>query len=305
MVLSFLEKLPVPAGCIGLGFAGLATLFARIHPIFMIIFLVLSLLIQALVLLKLLMIKGILSPHTDDISLSTLSGTSMAMMLSAAPLHTVFHWSCAVCLWVAGLALHCLIVMLFSIKLFGKRTEKHCVRGSWLLVYVGLAAAAISAPAFSLENAGRILLIPSGLAAVLLLPLVYRDDRLLPGSQKPLFCITAAPASIWLAGFLGSVRCPAENLIIILLIFSQLLYIPALIRFIRCCRSPFSPAFAAFTFPFVISAAALGQSAEKLALSERIMPLFWFEMVVALVLCCFTAWKYACFLCSGQKRAGS
>ncbi len=302
---SFLKRLPVPIGCVALGFAGLGTLLAPYHPCFLIIFLALSMLIQAFVLFKLLAFGGVLSPYADDISLSTLSGTSMAMMLSSAALHTVFRWEWPVWQWAAGLALHCLIILFFSVKLVRERNSGLCVRGSWLLVYVGIAAAAISGPSFSFGCFVRLILIPSGCAVVVLLPLVYMHDSRLPEAQKPLFCITAAPVSIWLSGCLCSVPSMEGRTILLLLILSQLFYVPAFLRFIRCREQRFTPAFAAFTFPFVICASTLGQSAEALSAAGWLRPLFYFEVAAALILCCFATLKYARFLFSVQKDPSS
>ena len=179
------------------------------------------------------------------------------------------------------------------------------VRGSWLLVYVGIAAAAISAPAFSAETVGRILLIPAALGAVVLLPLVYRADYLapIPQPQRPLFCITAAPVSIWLVGYLSVAPQPSEPLVLGLLILSQLLYIPALFRFFQTFRDLFAPSFASFSFPFVIVTTACKRAAAFLTVTASLRLLIQVEIASALVFCCFTVWKYCRFLFAREKAA--
>ena len=297
----FINRLPIPVGCVALGFTGLATLFAPIHHGLLYIFLFLSLLLLLPVLLKLIMVRGFLSVNTDDISLSTLSGASMTMMLSSVPLHTVFGWRWPIWFWAAGVALHLLVLVLFSVKLFRSRNKELNVRGCWLLVYVGIAAASISAPAFSLNEIGRFFLCLSALGAIVLLPLVYHGDRNLPGPQKPFFCISTAPVSIWLVALLSVYPDANKTLVAVLLILSQLLYIPALARFARLRGQAFSPAFASFTFPFVISATAFRKAAAVLVLPEWLKLFQTAEMFVALALCCFVLWKYLCFLFPGQK----
>ena len=227
------------------------------------------------------------------------------MMLTAVPMRTVLPFPVAALYWAAGLFLHLTLIVFFSVKLLRERVRLADVRGSWLLVYVGIAAVAISAPAFSAESVGRVLLIPAALGTVILLPLVLRADRLtpIPQAQRPLFCIIAAPVSIWLVGYLSSAPRPSAKLVLILLILGQLLYIPALFRFLRCFRDPFSPSFAAFTFPFVIAATACKKAAAFLTITGPVRVLILMETASALVLCCFTVWKYGRYL-SAQAKAG-
>lgn len=305
MFRSFLNRLPIPAGCVALGLMGLGTLLGALFSPLLLLFGIPSAAIQLLVLLKLFLPGQIGKVLEDPIALSTLAGTSMAMMLTAVPMRSILHFSGAVVLWAAGLLLHLAIIAVFSVRLSRVKPGFKAVRGSWLLVYVGIAAAAISAPAFSAQVIGRILLVPAGIGMLVLLPLICHAERTakIPQKQQPLFCITAAPASIWLVGYLSSASQPSGNLVLILLILSQVLYIPALIRFFRTFRNPFAPSFAAFTFPFVITATALKRAAGFLCFSNSVQILITLEILVALVFCIFTVWKYCCFLFPAEKAA--
>ena len=305
MIRNFLNRLPIPAGCVALGLIGLGTLLSSYSRLFLSLFGGLSFVIQICVLLKLATPEGLRSLAADLISLSTFAGTSMAMMLTAVPMRTVLPFLAAASYWAAGLLLHLALMVFFSVKLLRERVRSKDVRGSWLLVYVGIAAAAISAPAFSMESVCGVLLIPAALGTVILLPLVWRADRLtsIPQAQRPLFCITAAPVSIWLVGYLSSAPHPSAKLVLILLILGQLLYLPALLRFLCSFRAPFSPSFAAFTFPFVIAATACKKAVAFLTVTGPMRILILLETASALVLCCFVAWKYCRFL-SAQAKAG-
>ena len=305
MIRSFLKRLPVPAGCVALGLMGLGTLLGNESRVFLLLFGIPSVLIQLSVLMKLCLPGELKKLAGDPVSLSTLSGTCMAMMLTAAPMRSALHLRAAVVLWAAGLVLHLAVLLVFGAKLFRERPGINAVRGSWLLVYVGIAAASISAPVFSAELIGRILLIPAALGAVIILPLVYLAEHAaqVPEKQRPLFCITAAPVSIWLVGYLSSVPQPSGSLVMFLTVASQLLIIPALLRFFRTYRDPFSPSFAAFTFPFVISATALKRSAAFLSLTGRLRILITMEIFSALVFCTFTVWKYWRSLFPAEKAA--
>ncbi len=305
MIRSFLNRLPIATGCVALGLTGLGNLFSAYSSAFLFLFGIPSAVIQLLVLLKLFLPGQLKKINEDFISLSTFAGTSMAMMLTAAPIRSVLHMKGAVLLWAAGLLLHAAIMVVFSARLLRERPGSSAVRGSWLLVYVGIAAAAISAPAFSAESIGRILLVPAGLGMIVLLPLVYHTDHVVPvpEKQRPLYCITAAPASIWLVGYLSSASVPSGNLVLILAVLSQILYFPALIRCFRTCRMPFAPSFAAFSFPFVIRATALRQTAVFFSFSDSVRTLLLLDALTVLVFCIFTVWKYCRFLFSAGKAA--
>ena len=287
---AFLRRLPVPAGCVALGLIGLGTLLGSISPLFLHVFGILSILLQIAVLLKLFLPGTLKAVCSDTVMFSTLSGTSMALMLTAAQLKKAVSFPGAVWIWYFGLCLHLLILLLFSCRLLQERR---------LLVYVGIAAAAISSPAFGTEKLGLILLLPAAIGAVVLLPLIYRAD-LQPGNvppgQKPLFCITAAPVSIWLAGYLSASSSPSRTLASGLLLLAQLLYLPALIRCIRSLRKAFNPAWAAFTFPFVISASSLKQASALLRPPFAAVLLLRAECMIALILCIYVLYQYLRFL---------
>ena len=305
MFRSFLNRLPIPAGCVALGLIGLGTLLGAYSRLFLFLLGVPSFAIQLCVLLKLLKPGDLKQLYADLITLSTFAGTSMAMMLTAVPMRTVLQLRFAVVYWAAGLLIHLALMVCFSRKLLREHPKSAAVRGSWLLVYVGIAAAAISAPAFSAEIVGRVLLVPAALGTLILLPLIFRAERLapVPHGQRPLFCITAAPVSIWLVGYLSSAPRPSEALVLVLFILAELLYVPALIRFFRSFRGPFAPSFAAFTFPFVIAATACKRAAAFLAVTASLRFLIQLEIASALIFCAFTVWKYYRFLSAREKAA--
>ena len=118
-----------------------------------------------------------------------------------------------------------------------------------------------------------------------------------------MFCITAAPVSIWLVGYLSVAPQPSEPLVLGLLILSQLLYIPALFRFFQTFRDLFAPSFASFSFPFVIVATACKRAAAFLTVTASLRLLIQVEIASALVFCCFTVWKYCRFLFAREKAA--
>ncbi len=295
---ALLTRLPVPVGCVALGLIGLAALLCGYSPLFLWIFGLCSILLQLLLVLKCCLPGQLRTVCGDCMTLSTLAGYSMALMLTSVQLKTFLPCAAAFVLWCCGLLMHLSIIVLFSRKLLQERPSAFAARGSWLLVYVGIAAASISAPAFGANAVGRVLLIPAALGALILVPLILRAEfkSSVPMGQKPLFCIMAAPVSIWICGYFGSVPECSKTLVAVLLPLSQLFYLLGLWCFIKTCRQPFSPAFAAFTFPFVISATALKKSCVFLGCGGIFRVLIFLETLIALAGCLLALVEYLRFL---------
>lgn len=292
----FLCRIPPAAGCVGLGFMGLGTLLRSYGAGYLWVCTAVGLLCLLPVLARLLLPGEGKKIGSDLLALSTLAGSPMAWMFFAAALKTECACGWAVWIWALAVAWHLAILILFSYRLITARPGCSAVRGSWLLVYVGIAAAPITSAAFSAQGLGRALLIFAALSAAVILPLVYNADRRaeIPAAQRPLFCISTAPVSICLVGYLRAFDAPAPKLVTILAVLSILLYVPALIRAARHLRGPFAPTLAALTFPFVISASALKQSAAFLSLvgQPALKALILLETVVAAALCVYVFLRF-------------
>lgn len=297
----FVERLPLPTGCVALGMIGIAALLDSYNPILFYVFGSLSVLFQAALLLKLLLTNALRHALSDYSSLSMLAGMTMALMLTAAQVKSHFAFWGAAIIWYAALLLHVLIIIVFSRKILLERPDLSVIRGNWMLVYVGIAAATVSAPVFSINTIGLIFLIPSAAGAVILLPLVYYYScrlKNVPIEQRPLFCITAAPVSIWLTGYINASKSPSHILVLVLILIAQILYVPALIQCIRTIRNTFYPSIASYTFPFVISANAVGQSISIANLPDVFWLAFIIETLIAALLCIYTCGRYLCFMFS-------
>ena len=112
--------------------------------------------------------------------------------------------------------------------------------------------------------------------------------------RSPLFI--AAPVSIWICGYFSSAPACSKALVTVLLPLSQLFYVLALWRLVKTFRQSFSPAFAAFTFPFVISATALKKSCAFLGCAGALRLLILLEVLIAAAGCLFALAGYLRFL---------
>ena len=120
----------------------------------------------------------------------------------------------------------------------------------------------------------------------------YLKFKEIPDPAKPLICIYAAPMSLCLAGYVQSVTPKSRVFLLAMLAVATVLYIFALVKAIGYLRLPFYPSYAAFTFPFVISAIAAKQSMACCANMEQplpwLKPVVLIETIIAVVLVVYT-----------------
>ncbi len=121
-----------------------------------------------------------------------------------------------------------------------------------------------------------------------------------PHAARPLLCIYSAPASLSIAGYLAITENPNLIFIAVLLAFAQFCFISVLVKVPSFIKGGFFPSYAAMTFPFVITATALGLAIdlfafEGLALS-CFQALYVFETVFATGMVAFVFAHYVKFL---------
>jgi exfoliative toxin A/B len=133
-----------------------------------------------------------------------------------------------------------------------------------------------------------------------LITLRYIKYKAVPEPAKPLLCIYAAPLSLCIAGYVQSVTPKSFTFLIAMLAVATVLYIFALIKMLGYLKLPFYPSYAAFTFPFVISAIAAKQTmacAIKLGTPiTGLSVLVTIETVIAVVLVVYTYARFIWFI---------
>ena len=92
----------------------------------------------------------------------------------------------------------------------------------------------------------------------------YCSKHAIAEPAKPLFCIYTAPMSLSLAGYLACVADKSLIMIVIMQILAQGLFVAVLTQMPKLLKLKFYPSYAAFTFPFVITAIALRQTVSYL-----------------------------------------
>ena len=259
-----IKKIPLPITGVALGFAALGNLLQSYSETVRLICGDIS-----AVLLLLYLIKMIRYPDTfredmkNPIMASVFCTSTMALMLLAGYLKPYIGMA-ADAVWYLAIVLHIILIIFFTVR-FILKLQIQKVFASYYIVYVGIVVASVSAPAFQATELGTILFwfgLSALLALLVLVSFRYLKFRESPAPAQPLFCIYTAPASLCLAGYIQSVSNKSVNMIVFLAILAFILYLMVLFNLPKYLKMPFYPSYAAFTFPFVISAIAMKQTSD-------------------------------------------
>ncbi len=260
-----------------------------------------------LVLLKLILFPGMVKEDLQNPIMASVAATfPMALMLLSTYIKP-FIGSPAKYIWFFAIALHLVLIIYFTLK-FILKLQMPKVFASYFIVYVGIVVAAVTAPAFETLSIGMAAFWFGFVTLLLLLVLVtirYVKFKQIPEPAQPLFCIYAAPTSLCVAGYVQSVTPKSKGFLLAMLALATVLYVMALIKAIGYLKLKFYPSFAAFTFPFVISAIATKQTMACLANMKQPMPFLQYvvliETVIAVVFVLYTFVRYMQFLFTSNK----
>lgn len=222
----------------------------------------------ASLLLLMLLIKFILHPSIlkDELSHpvvgSVIPTFAMALMIVSKMLGTYLP-NAGLYLWFTAITIH--VIFLGAFVYFRSIDFKleHMVP-SWFVPPIGIIVAAVSFPSAQYYWLVDAILIFGIVTYLIMLPLMlYRliFGSKLPDAAKPTIAILAAPASLSLAGYLTVIDEPSILLVAPLLSLALLMTSVVYFAFFNLLKLPFSPGYAAFTFPMVIGATALFKTA--------------------------------------------
>lgn len=130
---------------------------------------------------------------------------------------------------------------------------------AWLVGFVGILVAAVTSDTVELAWAGQIIYVIGFAIDIIMLVLI--SNRIawhgLPAAIKPTLTIYSAPISLLVASYFSTSTRHDPVFTLVLLTCSQLLFAFVAILLPWMLTTPASPAYAAFTFPLVITATAL------------------------------------------------
>lgn len=311
--MNFLKRVPLPLSGVALGFAALGNLLSAYNMSFKVICGVLAFIGLILITGKYLSDIEAFTTDMKNPVIASVSGTyTMALMLLAVYVKPVVP-AFAIALWYIAIVLHFILIIYFTLNIVLKikiPDEMMKIAASFFIVYVGIAVASVTAPAFKNIVLGQICF---WIGFILYIPFfIYVSYRYIKlGNKKieakALACIYAAPASLCVAGYISSFE--QKNILFLggLYIFSLLMYLVGLavaidlfVSFVKNNDFKFYPSFAGLTFPFVISAIATKQFNAVLTKTDIQMwirpalPLiFNIELVIAILGVIFAAVCFA------------
>ncbi|MCC8157964.1 MAG: TDT family transporter [Phascolarctobacterium sp.] len=283
-----IKSIPIPTAGVSLGLAALGNLLQPYSPLMKYICGILAAVLLALLLIKMLRYPKLI--HADMTGNPILGSVAATFFMTTMQLCVYIKDSAPfVCetIWLAAVAAHAILIIWFS-KNFMLNLELKNVFPTFFIAYVGIVVASVTAPAFGYLTLGYYIFWFGFAAYMLLLALVtYRYlHHPIPEAAKPLICIYTAPMSLSLAGYFAVVPDKNFLLITVMQIAAQGLFFFILSLMPKLLRLPFYPSYAAFTFPFVITASALRLSLDYYArlgvvLHEFFQYIYYFECVVA------------------------
>lgn len=302
-----IQKVPVPLCGVMLGFAALGNLLQSYGEGIRYACGVVAAFLLILVLLKLILFPGMVKEDLQNPIMASVAATfPMALMLLSTYVKP-FIGMFAKYIWVFAIILHLLLIIYFTMK-FIVKLQMPKVFASYFIVYVGIAVAAVTAPAYEALSIGTAAFWFGFVTLLVLLVLVtirYVKFKQIPEPAQPLFCIYAAPTSLCVAGYVQSVTPKSKGFLLAMLALATVLYVIALIKAIGYLKLKFYPSFAAFTFPFVISAIATKQTMACLANMKQPLPFLQYvvliETIIAVVFVVYTFVRFMQFLFTTNK----
>lgn len=302
-----IKKVPVPLSGVMLGLAALGNLLQSYSEGVRYFCGILAGLLLILLVLKLIMFPGMIKEDMKNPIMASVAATfPMALMLLSTYVKP-FIGNAAFVIWILAILLHIAIIVYFTVT-FIVKLQMPKVFASYYIVYVGIAVAAVTAPAFGRLTIGAAAFWFGLISLVVLLILVtyrYINFKEIPEPAKPLICIYAAPASLCIAGYTQSVETKSYGLLIGLMIVAAILYVFSLVKAVTYLKLPFYPSYASFTFPFVISAIAMKQASACLMNMGRpisfLSGVVTIETVIAVLFVAYVFIRFMGFLFAGKK----
>ena len=302
-LVSRLSRVPTPLGGLALGIASLGGAWSLIMPDQSQGLKLTAAIIAAILVLKVLL-KFILHPHLirEDLSHPVVSSVmptcAMAIMVIASAIMPYSEFA-ARALWVAAVVTHLILLLGFVTHRVRDFDIEHMVP-SWFVPPVGIIVAAVTSPGMGFEPLVHGLFIFGLLCYFVKLPvMLYRlmFKSTIPDAALPTFAIMGAPASLSLAGYLTITDNPSLIMISILAPLAIFMTAMVYMAFIKLLRLPFSPGYAAFTFPMVIGATALLKLEGKVegVFADLIHQLGRIELWVATAIVAYVAIRYIVF----------
>lgn len=277
-----IKKVPIPTAGVALGLAALGNLLQPYAEVAHIICGALSLFLVAMIVAKVVLFPSMIRDDLQNSIFASVSATFFMTLMQLAGYLAPVAIVPAFGLWCAAIAGHFILMGWFTAH-FIRRFKLAEVFPTYFICYVGIIVAAVTSPVFGMEAFGRgIFWFGLACFAVLLATVVARYlKHEIPEPARPLFCIFAAPLGLSLVGYLAVTPNPDPLFVGVLMGLGQVMLVGVATQLPKFLALKFYPSYAAMTFPFVISAMALGKGMQALYAAGVTIPAL--PMVEALI----------------------
>lgn len=304
----FLKKYPVPVSGLILGLAASGNLIQNYGALYRNIFGMLSFILFIFIIAKIIRYSnGVAESLKNPIIGSVFPTLSMSIMILSTYLKP-YASAASFIIWTIGFVMHIILIIWFTKKFVINFSIKQ-VFPSWFIVYVGIAVASVTGPAYNMIIAGKSAFWFGFTAYLILLPIIiYRVVKIkeMPQPALPTLVIFSAPASLLLAGYMNSFK--EKNMIIVwfLMAVSIIMYIIAIIMLPKLLTLKFYPSYSSFTFPLIISGIAVKLADGFLIKSGQsillLRYLIRFQEVTGVGITIYVLIRYILFLLPGNEK---
>ncbi len=205
--------------------------------------------------------------YSNTVPASLYAGFSMIIMLLGS-YYFAYNNAFGKILWFLGLIIHAIHILVFTYRNVIKGVNKDTFVPSWFVTYNGIMVSVVVGGVMKEPLISKIVLFYGLIAFAILLPLMIIRLMTLPikDAMYHTQAILLAPSSLCLVSYLNVYKDAPNQIIVYLLyaiVFCTLLFV--LYKLPKFFSFPFSPAFAALTFPMAIGIVASVKMSEFLA----------------------------------------
>lgn len=306
-----LRRVPLPLSGVMLGLVGLGNLLQSFGEPIRMVCGVLATILGVVLVSKVTLYPEDFKSDMDNPMLASIAGTfPMALLLLAGYAKPVLE-PLGYLLWYLGLGLHLALIVWFTAR-YVLHFQLRQVFPSWYIVYVGIVAASITAPAMGRADVGIAAFwfgVVTFVFVSVAVALRYLRVGEPPVPARPVLCICTAPASLCVVGYVQSVAPKDAGFLVLMEVVASIVFLGVLTQLPRLlAQGKFAPSFAAYTFPFVITATALKQAMACLAKLDSPAP--WLqvpvlvETAIATLLVAYALVRYVMFVLSADGTSG-
>lgn len=297
-MMQLIKQVPIPTAGVALGLAAMGNMLQPYSELAHTLCGAGAALLMLMLLIKIVRFSGVVREDFRNPIFASVSGTFFMTIMQLATYLAPIAPQPALVFWCSAILGHLILIAWFT-AIFIAGFKLSDVYPTYFICYVGIIVGSVTSPVFGMESLGQMLFY-GGFACYLALLVIVtlRYIKLgVPEGARPLFCIYSAPMSLSLAGYLTVAPQPNLAFALLLAVLAQALFVMVLLRLPKLLKLPFYPSYAAMTFPFVITAVALGKVLDLVAANNLVVPsffqgLFVIEMTFAVVMVLYVVGRY-------------